>query len=96
MRLKIATTAALVFGILAIARVMVLQATVPFGADKGVFTRHIVELMTTFAVAGVSLVLAAIGAILLMRAARRRYLEQVKSNLRELVEGSLEDHARKR
>jgi hypothetical protein len=54
-----------------------------------------VKMLSLFGGAGIICVMAAGGAVILMRRTKQEYLEEQAENLKELVEGSLKDHAEK-
>lgn len=66
------------------------------GASTEELARFGVRGLVYFGVTASAFLIAAILAIRLARQMRQRYMEDAKENLKELVEGSLRDHERKK
>lgn len=66
-------------------------------ADSGdkVLARYGIKLLGYFGVTSVFFLLAAICALLIIRQTRRAFREEMRENFDELIDGTLQDHARK-
>lgn len=96
MRLKILTSALLLFGAaLLVAWPWVLGPRPASGAGRQAVAQWGAYALLYFLVTCLTFLSAAFCAALLMRANRLRYLEEMRENLKDLVEGSLNDHGRK-
>lgn len=67
----------------------------PSDAPKKVLAQYGVHLLTYFGITCLLFLLAAIFAVLIIRHTRRQYVEEMRGNYDELIEGTLHDHARK-
>lgn len=94
MRLKIATTASFITGLIMLTLWPVVVGTKPEG--RGVELRHyalrygyyLLALLFVF-------ILTCVLALFLLRKQREEFRAEAKENLRELIEGTLKDHERK-
>lgn len=65
------------------------------GATDKQLAEYGIRLLTYFGVTCILFLATAICAILLIRRARREFLEDMRGNYEDLVEGTLQDHGRK-
>ena len=97
MRLKIATTAFLLFGLALLASwPWVVGPRPAHGAPRVEIAGYATRLMAYMGGTILSFVTAALLAIFVMRRAREAYRSEAKHNLAELLEGTRRDHGRKR
>lgn len=95
MRLKIVTTALVIFGVLLLlCWPLVLGARPPADSSRQVLAQWGARSLTYFLVTSMVFLSAAFGAVLIMRRNRLKYLAEVRENVRELIEGSLHDHGK--
>lgn len=96
MRLKIATTAFLLFGLVLLATwPWVVGPRPPADAPKPELAAFAVRLMIYMGATIVTFAVTAALALLVGRQARKQYRKEAIDNLRELIEGTLKDHGRK-
>lgn len=96
MRLKIATTISLICGIaLLVAWPFVVGERPGDVATKKELARYGIRLLTYFGVTTFVFLMTALLAVLLVRQTRREFVEDVKENVDDLVQGTLSDHAKK-
>jgi len=95
LRLKVVTTSLFVFGGLLLLLWPVILGPRPTAeAERTVIAQWGVRALVYFFVTSITFLSAAFCSVLIMRANRMRYLEEMKSNVKELIEGSLEDHGK--
>jgi hypothetical protein len=95
MRLKVATTTALAVGIVLLLMWNLMVGPTPGPhAPRAELKAYGIRLVTQFGLTAASFLIAAILAMLLARQTRSEYANEVRSNVANLVEGSLRDHAR--
>lgn len=95
MRLKVLTTALLIFGTLLLLCWPFILGPRP-GPDsaRAVMAQWGARSLTYFMVTSMVFLSAAFGAALIMRRNRLKYLDEMRSNVRDLIEGSLNDHGK--
>lgn len=96
MFLKILTTAFVVCGLALLFAMPALVGSKPGGEDKLELAQYGTRLLTYFVVTSAVWIGAAVGAIMVARRARLKYLEEQRENLTGLIEGALRDHERKK
>lgn len=97
MRLKIATTALLIFGLaLLLLWPWVVGPRPPADAPKPELAAFAVRLMIYMGATILTFAVTAALALLVARQARKQYREEALANLRELIEGTLKDHGSKK
>lgn len=94
MKLKIATTACFIAGMLLLLLWPLLMGPRPSGNARAV-ALYASRLLAYFSVTATLFLVTAVLALLVVRAARRAYVEEATSNLKDLVEGSLQSHVDK-
>lgn len=96
MRLKTVTTALVVFGLaLMLLWPFVLGERPAATAPRRAQAEYGVRLLTYFGVTAVTWLLVAGCAVMMVRQARREFLEKERQNLQALIEGTLRDHERR-
>lgn len=91
-KLKIVTTAALVFGVLLMFSGPFLLGKRPPSAERKELARYGVRMGVLFAAASVSFLISAYGAYRIIKLQREEYRIELLKNVKELVQGSLNDH----
>jgi len=95
MRLKVFTTAAVLFGlVLLVAWPLVVGARPPSNASEPERLRYLLRYSLYFLALIITFFASALGAFFVARNAREKYREEAMGNLHELIENSLEDHAK--
>lgn len=93
MRLKIATTACLIFGlILLLSWPWWVGAKPDDDASRQDLARYGLRMLSYFGVTSLTFIAAAVLALFVARQTKDAYRTEAMSNLKDLVEGSIEDH----
>ncbi|HXH61712.1 MAG TPA: hypothetical protein VNI20_10190 [Fimbriimonadaceae bacterium] len=95
MLLKVLTTALVLLGLGLLLGLPFMIGAKPQGADKIELAHYGARLVTYFAATAFSWVGAALCASLLVRRAKREYLDDQRELMQGLIEGTLRDHERK-
>lgn len=96
MRLKIVTSAFLLFGLsLLAAWPWTVGARPPKGAPRAELVAYLTRFVWYLGGTVMTFVITAFLAIIVMRRAREAYRAEARQNLEELLEGTRQDHARK-
>lgn len=66
----------------------------PTGGTRRALAQWAAQSMGYTMVAMIAFVLAAVGALLILRKQREAFRDEARENIRELIEGSLRDHGR--
>lgn len=94
MRLNVVTTTLLVFGVaLLVCWPLVLGGRPPSSAPRELANWG-ARALTYFLLTSMAFLSAAFGAVLIMRRNRLEFLQEAKHNVRDLIEGSLQDHGK--
>ena len=92
--LKVFTTAVFLVGLLALASWPWFVGPRPEAGQPRALQMYGMRMLILFAVSAGSFVGAAFGAWLIMRRQRAEYSKGLTKNIRDLIEGSLDDHAK--
>lgn len=93
MRLNVVTTSLLIFGVLLLlCWPLALGGRPSPEAPRAELANWGARALTYFLLTSMSFLAAAFGAVLIMRRNRREFLIEAKRNVRDLIEGSLQDH----
>ena len=95
MPVKVVTTALVLLGLAMVAALPFVLRERPTDGDQAALAKYGAWLLTYFGATCLIWLSAALGAVLVMRNARRQLVEEQKENLRGMIEGTLHDHERK-
>lgn len=96
MFVKVVTTALVLLGLAMLVGLPFVLRERPTDGDQAALAKYGAWLITYFGATCLIWLSAALGAVLVMRNARRRLTEDQKENLRGMIEGTLRDHERKK